>query len=537
MSTTDTQINITNLTDLSQSTGLSQPNDLSQTTGISQSTGISQPTGQQHTDQATDIDATDSEELKSKYDLNGVPEYPELNAVDNKTSSTVARVPLRPSSIKRLYEKCGMDITSELLQSAKKLGIYVHYDEKRVIFCCSMMGRNRMNEYTSEANGIILERHTGRILCRPPISLRNNVDQQAEEFCRQGLYTVYAVTDGTAVNWYYTDRWLMATHNGFDMFNVEINGKTFGSHFTDCLAEYDLTIDQFTSQMATDRSYSFIFTHENIHKFIGKRSIKFIESNSVDGPDQSTDLSISQVSEPTDTLTDLTTCLANLSIDNTTTGRAVSRISDKDRKTSQYTELASFANIPTQRVVEISGKQQSGSKRGFDIKTLYAKCSSSLSDYLANCNVASYEPVLGYILRSRDTSTTKNHSNLYIESKLFKKIKSYWYNKTLNDMCIENKWDKETAVCTWVFLSPLEEETFTSIYPEYTDRISAMHKRLSKVLDIMCGGSGSVEDRRLANALLAELKSKCNLSNVRGQNKKKILAGYVRDVSFMKYFM
>ena len=310
-----------------------------------------------------------------------------------------------------------------------QLGIKTSYDDKRMIFSTLHTQKNTLsNVYTQECNGLILEIDSWRPLMVPPRSLRFSIGtDEANRYLHQGLYHIFASTDGTTFHMYYYDnRWVISTTKGYDMNEVKWEGLTYQELVTDCLracspAGSEDPWSAFTAALNPTRCYSFIFRHPRFHHFNREHRLQFIQ------------------------------------------------YVDLDPASSGY--LWAFDESP---VVYVT-KQALIEHPVNNLRDLYRLANGALDDFLAT-GAINY----GYILRSVNFETTGFHSDLVIESSLQRAIRKTWNDAAFVTTCRQNGWNLETAVCLKEYLNN-EHEVFLTLYPwarEHFDRIAVFIRGL-----------------------------------------------------------
>jgi len=312
------------------------------------------------------------------------------------------------------------------------LGIKTSYNDNLVICSTFNNKKNDMNIYMQEANGLILERNTWRLLVVPPKTLRLNIDTKAaNKFLHKGLYHIYKAEDGTTFNMYYYNKWTISTSKGYDMNDVKWDDLTYQQLISDCLSNKGLTWETFTESLDKTKCYSFGFKHPKFHRFYGKDvtpiyKLWFIQ-------------------------------YVNLDIDSDNYLWAVDQYPSDD--------------IPNQELAELEPP--------ISMKTLYMNASDALNNYRYNGNIN-----YGYILRSVNFETTLNNSDLYIESSLMKTIRKFWYDNYIVDTCHKNNWKKEKAITLHGFLDA-NTELFRILFPQYNDLFNYYAEKLNEISDCM----------------------------------------------------
>lgn len=314
-----------------------------------------------------------------------------------------------------------------------ELKIKTSYDEGRVILSVLHGEKTRMsNIIAQESNGLILDRTNWKPLAVPPRCMRINIETEtSNQFLQKGYYMICKAADGTCINLYwYQDRWVMSTVNGFDMNNVKFgtSGETWQELFNECLAELEFTWETFTQQLDKTKCYSFGFRHPKYHPFKPTHTIWFIQSVDLDS-------------------------------------------------TTEYYLWANYT-VPGFLVGKISAQEQLTEPVG-NIKDLYKICADSLNNFLNTGEVC-----YGFILRSFNPQLTGAHSDLFIESSLMRKIKSYWYDNRLVGSCRENNWSKNVVVGLSAWLTS-DHEVFLKMFPEFSSTFDSYSQLVETIIDQM----------------------------------------------------
>lgn len=328
--------------------------------------------------------------------------------------------------------------TSESYEESRnklyKMGIKTFAAKNRMIFSAAHQYKKTINNpYVHECNGLILELGTWKPIMVPCRNMRFNIDtKESNKYLSQGLYKIYEAEDGTCFNMYYYDNeWCISTSNGYYMNNVKWETLTFQEIITDCLSFMNLTWDQFINSLDKSHCYSMGFRHEKYHKFRPQNKVWFIQS-------------------------------VNL-----------------DSKSDNYlwvNETSPCSSISTQNtyLTEVS-----------NLKQLYKNASTALEDYIHN----NLDICYGYILRSTSLETTGNHSDLFIESSLMKFIRTTWYDKHINQDCLEFKNNKEDYVTLNAYLDSSIYENFNILFPQYQPRMRYYNTLINLIVEYIVDNS------------------------------------------------
>jgi len=306
-----------------------------------------------------------------------------------------------------------------------KMGIKTTFNDDFVLFSMVHVYKKTLdNILQSECNGLILSRVDWRAVVVPPKSLQFNLNTAlTNEFLQKNYYTIYPAYNGTCFNLYVGQpvsqtaheptseptsepvsqtaheptsqpasqaektKWQMSTANGLNMADVVLNdGKTLAQYVNEAAGG---RWAEFTDTLDPALCYSFGFSHPNYHPMTDKPALWFIQSVGTN-PILAGYL---QVSREWFTTLNLVQC-------------------------GMPAPIEAILNI--EQLYELSAKSE---------------------DAYYRTGVKNY----GYILRSAVPETGLN-SDLYIESRLMKKIRQCWYDSSAVQMCINRKLPKQKVI-------------------------------------------------------------------------------------------
>lgn len=284
---------------------------------------------------------------------------------------------------------------NEARASLYKMGIKTTFNDNFVLFSMVHVYKKTLdNILQSECNGLILSRADWRAVVVPPKSLQFNLNTNlTNEFLQKNYYVVYPAYNGTCFNLYVEQtanepgKWQMSTANGINMADVVLNdGKTLAQYVNEAAGGHWAG---FINKLDPTQCYSFGFSHPNYHPMTDKPALWFIQSVGI-SPTMAGYLQVSR--EPFAEL-NLVQC-------------------------GMQAPIEAILNI--EQLYELSAKSE---------------------DAYYRTGVKNY----GYILRSTVPETGLN-SDLYIESRLMKKIRQCWYDSAAVQMCINRKLPKQTVI-------------------------------------------------------------------------------------------
>jgi hypothetical protein len=387
---------------------------------------------------------------------------------------------------------------SEGLTELYKIGVNNFKNDELIILKSS---KNIFNTYTQECNGLILEKENYDPIVVPSRRLRTQYNiEEINKFLQLGLYKIFLVEDGTTINLYYRNEWIISTFRGINMNNVkwDLNKKTYLEMFKECLEQYNLTWELFTNALEKKYSYTFGFKHPDIHKFKEGNNtfiykIWFIQ-------------------------------YVNL-----------------DKNSENYlwsNEESPILIIPSQKQLK---------ERIDNVKYLMTKCNNSLNNFVQNKEIC-----YGFILRTVNFEATGTHSDILIESSLMKSIKDYWYNTDLNVHCANKNLPKDKIIVLDAFLS--DSKSFIHLFPEYT----ILHQKYNQIINTLAEyvTNNLLKDKRKTNANLnielfrnKELFDSCvddlercilseinmNFTNAQYEELKKIVLSFIKHPKSLIY--
>lgn len=153
---------------------------------------------------------------------------------------------------------------------------------KRILLTADRNTADFSSKLMSQCNGAVLEFSSWKLLVSPPkmFNPRRNYRTLAANVEN---YDIYYVADGTSINlYYYEDKWVMSSTNGFDVGNYQWMGApTYMEAFMEVAAMYpDFSFDR----LDKTRAYSIGFHHKDFHPLEGDgQKLWFIQSSGADG--------------------------------------------------------------------------------------------------------------------------------------------------------------------------------------------------------------------------------------------------------------
>ena len=366
------------------------------------------------------------------------------------------------------------EVRSELY---KKHMIKSSYDSKRVVLYTNR--RNYVNDpINRECNGVVLDRSNYNPLVIPSRTLRYHIkdNKKVNNFIKNKYYNVYRANDGTVFNMYYfEDHWVVSTVKGYDMNDVSPNKThTYQQLITDSLND----THSLTWEQFTeglDTTKCYSFGFKN--KTIHKFSnnlVWFIQSVSL------TDYEVNLTSP--------------------------------------------FKTIHSQQPMKNVG----------NIKGLYKRAVTAYDKFKNDPENINF----GYIFRSTNTAVTGNHSDLFVESSLMKKIKEVLYDSKLHKSCNTMGYNLDTYIKLNSYLNASLHEQYCTLFPNTT--FHKLDDNVNKVIKYMIENSspdGPVESDTPVELVITDVgKELLNKFNKNVQldfdndetHRKRILTEYVK---------
>ncbi len=127
-------------------------------------------------------------------------------------------------------------------------------------------------------NGLIVEIDTGKILCVPQKRFQyvgNKTFKTVNTGIKNNQYIIYKLNDGTTINLYWRDKWIISTVRGMEMNDVIWMGPlSYENVLHVLLKQYPFSWDKLDKQ----KTYTIGFNHPNFHPFENRGKLWFIQS-------------------------------------------------------------------------------------------------------------------------------------------------------------------------------------------------------------------------------------------------------------------
>jgi hypothetical protein len=306
-------------------------------------------------------------------------------------------------------------------------------DGERIIFFPKngKLTTNYKDNVVRECNGLLIRITNNDIkpLVIPPRLLSPIIDYDFVNSHIE-LYEIYTIKDGTTVNIYWYEplnEWRYSTGRGYDVTELSWNNQTnyrdvFHSLLTD---KFNLDSQEFYNSLDKNKCYTWGFNHPSYHLFWATGDIWFIQS------------------------TDLNTFKIDLN--------------------------SPIPQIKIQETIDIINPVNSDK---IDLRHIRVECDSALDKYI-QCRS---NRLLGYILRSKDTSITNEYSDIIIESSLFKKIRVLCYDRHYREYSVANGYDREKYMVLYNYVDNYINRIFLLLFPQYTEKFAHINKCIENII-------------------------------------------------------
>jgi hypothetical protein len=306
----------------------------------------------------------------------------------------------------------------------------------------------------SECNGLVIDARTWKILAVPPNALNNYIPMKiVDGYLGKNLYDIISVDDGTILTIYHWDHpidgptWALSSSNAYDVSTLTwIGTLTYAEIFNDLImrlypdfaVETGMTLEKNGrlnfSKLDTNYCYTVGIRHHNFHPM-------------VEDPERVWQIQSAKT----------------------------------DETLPQISFKGNLPVIPQQRIYEF--------KEPITIKTLRAIGNNSImqaEEYIASQskqpNVINY----GWILRSRDPSQTKEHSDFLVETPLLKRVRKIVYErgpKSISHLLTAE--DRLEYNAMRAFLTATERSEFLALYPKWAPKFQVYDEFVKNVIQII----------------------------------------------------
>lgn len=295
------------------------------------------------------------------------------------------------NTYKYLLEKSNKDINyirSYVFKNYIKTVIENSNDaENRVMFISNRFKSDFTNPMSFECNGLIAEfnkvTNKWKVLVVPTeiFNSQKLIKSEINNYFTQNYYQLYKVYDGTIINlYYYKNNWRISTNKAYDANNlIFIENKTYLDVFNEILTNYpNFNINN----LDINKCYTICMKYHKYHPFIENKHEsldKLIFIQSIDLNKFNIDFKL-KINEQEDIGLEL----------------------------SEKYEAATFSNLDNLLLI----------------------LNNEINRFKKESKIDTYKPIFGFILRSYNFNTTKNYTNILLESNLLSKIRNLIYNHT-----------------------------------------------------------------------------------------------------------
>jgi hypothetical protein len=313
---------------------------------------------------------------------------------------------------------------SALRSKLYKMGILASFNtDGRIILYTSKNQRfNKLDDISIECNGLVFDINTMKPLVVPTLNYISNISNIStiNNYINNDLYDIYHINDGTVINLYWwepTNSWVISTTRGYDLTNERWSNLTYIEILKDILRINNHDIDDLYKLLNKEQSYTFGFKHPSMHPFYEGTNtpiyaIWFIQSVNLD----------------------------------------TFKISN---------DFDNNLNIQLQEKLE---------RKVDDIKVIFKILNDSYDDYKSD-KFINY----GYIFRSKDISKTTEFSSLLLESSLMKKIRTLYYDSSLNNTIKDYGYDRETYIIIYSYLTIKLHYLFKEMFPQHINKYERLN--------------------------------------------------------------
>lgn len=299
--------------------------------------------------------------------------------------------------------------------------------KKRVMFISNRKQSNFDNPLSAEMNGLITTHdeltNQWEVIMVPTTNFNSSKMKMIniEKLYNEKLYKVYKAYDGTIINlYYYNDEWKIATNNGYDVTNLNINQEyTYKNLFNEiCLQYPDFQLEN----LDTNKCYTLCMKYNKIHLF--------------------------------DEL-----CMTSV----------MTLIQSVDLKTFTIS-ITDSIGFPVQELIT-----------DIPFKNLFNNNKKSLDNYktyLKN-KTNNYQHNYGYILKSVNPPITQSYSYIYLESELMKNIRRMIYDyRYLPDTIKSDKvFNYDVNILNIIkYILTNSDDNFKRYFPKYGNKYDMIKK-------------------------------------------------------------
>ena len=315
----------------------------------------------------------------------------------------------------------GLDDIRDIKQDFYNKNIIVSYDNldnhphkksRRVIFTSVKTVKSKtLSKMNMEANGLILHAPTWEPLVIPVLTSKLHINvKKVNKFLNKDMYDTYAIEDGTVINLYYHDKWVISTARGIEMNSCILNELTYTKMLSDVLDVYGINLTDLYDNLDKSYCYTIGFKHPDIHPFFEHNDSPIYKCWFI----KQTNLTTLESSTEKPHILEGILSQLKISIDST--------------------------------------------------NDIFPKLKSSYYDYVNNISVN-----YGYMLVSKDPDVTGENSVIIFESDLLNYIRNLWYNGYYIKKSKENNYNKINYTVISSYLNDNKSIIFKRLFPQYLD--------------------------------------------------------------------
>ena len=369
-------------------------------------------------------------------------------------------------------------------------GKFDHQQPFRVVLYTKATDVNFKNPMVKECNGLVIEYNQGwRLLAMPPRAFcTNKVSmKKINDLYLAGSYEVYEVLDATILTLYfYQNSWRLSSTKGYDLTDVQImDGMTYMEALQDLM---NTKYCSFTFEsLNKNYSYTIALRHSKYHIF---DETKHLASRTRSVPREGVDMN-----------------------------SYIMVMSVADLQTMYYVSKY-VAGLPRQSPITIKDSN-------VNLLISYARSAYAKYEKAYRLQNFKYKPLYGYILRAKNRSVPNDCSTIYIESELYKSMRSILYKN--NDPL--RKPDHNQLVIN-MSMNHDRYEQFKIMFNQFEDKFNKLEAAVDRVASdtvlLIIGENKDhlpQENIELVNELVETFKNHADITT-----------GLIKDAMYSKRF-
>lgn len=417
-----------------------------------------------------------------------------MNTIKFLNNNTDANLPIKSvmNKLRTAFYAIGICWTDELQ------GEFINNNPYRVILYTRSTNVEFKNPMCKECNGLVVEYFSGKwkLLAMPMHSICTNKIsmKKVNMLYSANAYDTYEVLDATILTlYYYNGRWRLSSKKSYDIGDIEmVNGITFMD------AIHDLMESKYKSFKFNNLNCQFSYT-------IGLRYSRY------------------HIFDETKHMDNRTTNIPPEGVD---MNSYIMVLAVADLQTAHYVSKY-VAGLPRQNPM---------TRKDLNINVLLNYARSAYAKYAKAYRLQNfkYKPLYGYVLRAKHKNVPNEYSTIYIESELYKIIKTGLYkdnsairNANYNQLIVQmsNNYDRY--------------EQFKILFQQFDDKFNKLNNlvdQLSLIVTerIICDGMEESKDDHMLSEqeeiFIGQMVAKF-------KNESNITSGVIRDAIFSKQFV